>query len=369
MTRPRSASAWARTRAWLTTAAALACAAALALACTLESSRAQPFGGRMPAVAPLQSLDAAGPWFNAQSLTAKQLQGKVVLIDFWTYSCINCLRTLPHVRAWAQKYREAGLVVIGVHSPEFEFEKRADHVQRATGQLLIDFPVVMDSDHHVWRAFGNWAWPGFYFVDSNGRVRHQRYGEGRYEQSEQWIRELLTEAGQGHRLPPGLASPVGQGTQAAAGPVPPRSQETYLGYARSRGFDGRGAGAGAGVERHAGTPPDAVDHWSLAGDWRIDADRVVLDRAGGRIAYRFFARDLHLVLGPATDGKPVRFRVRVDGGVPGVDHGSDIDAQGRGTAADHRLYQLLRRQASERPALFEIEFLDPGAQAFAFTFG
>jgi thiol-disulfide isomerase/thioredoxin len=320
-------------------------------------------------MAPLQALDKAGPWLRSPPLTAQQLRGKVVLVDFWTYSCINCLRTLPYVRAWAERYKDAGLVVIGVHSPEFEFEKQPDNVMKAVDDLRIGYPVVVDSDFAVWHAFGNRAWPALYFVDAQGRIRHQQYGEGRYEQAEQLIRQLLTEAGRGAALPAGMASPAGEGTQAAPGTKPALSQETYLGYSRASGFDARGGAAEDRVKSYDGPAPSKVDHWSLAGDWRVEPERVVLAKPNGRIAYRFLARDVHLVLGPAADGRPLRFRVRIDGQAPQADHGADADAQGMGTVDKHRLYQLVRRQSNERPALFEIEFLDPGVQAYVFTFG
>jgi thiol-disulfide isomerase/thioredoxin len=293
-----------------------------------------------------------------------------VLIDFWTYSCINCLRTLPYVRAWAQRYKDAGLVVVGVHSPEFEFEKRHANVHMASGHLKIDFPVVEDSDFAVWRAFDNRAWPGFHFVDAMGRVRHQQYGEGNYTRSEQLIRQLLVEAGHGSKLPPDLAAPIGEGTQAAPAQHPARSSETYLGYARATGFDsGRGRPAERGARPFNGPVPAEVDHWSLSGAWTVESDRVALVRAGGRITYRFQARDLHLVLGPSADGRPVRFRLTIDGQAPGGDHGADVDARGEGTVDAHRLYQLVRLRGNTREALFEVEFLDPGLQAYAFTFG
>jgi thiol-disulfide isomerase/thioredoxin len=341
----------------------------LAVACTAEYIGAESARPE-PSASPLRSLDRAGPWTNSAPLVAEQLRGKVVLIDFWTYSCINCLRTLPYVRAWVQRYKAAGLVVIGVHSPEFEFEKAHANVHQASTRLGIDFPVVEDSDFAIWRAFGNRAWPGFYFVDARGRVRHRQYGEGEYERSEQWIRQLLTEAGHGGKLPAGLASPIGEGTQAAPAERPARSSETYLGYARTSGFDSGSGRPGDGRSRtFAGPVPTELDHWSLSGDWSVETDRVTLVRSGGRIAYRFHARDLHLVLGPSADGTPVRFRLLIDGKVPGEDRGTDVDARGEGTVDTHRLYQLVRRRADQGEALFEIEFLDPGVQAYAFTFG
>ncbi len=323
---------------------------------------------------PLRDLGAFPPlagateWLNSPPLTPEALRGKVVLVDFWTYSCINCLRTLPYLRAWAEKYKDAGLVVLGVHTPEFAFEKRPANVRRAVKDLGIGFPVALDSDYAVWRAFDNRAWPAFYFIDAQGRIRHQQFGEGRYAMAEQVIQQLLAEAGQA-RVASGLVAPQGLGTQAAPGGDPVRSGETYIGLERAEGFASPG-GLVPG-RAHAYQAPAAlrINQWSLAGDWAVDGERAVLARPGGRIAYRFQARDLHLVLGPAADGRPVRFRVRIDGQPPQADHGFDTDAQGLGVVDAQRLYQLVRQQGGARERLFEIEFLDPGAQAYAFTFG
>ena len=355
----------------LTTAAlALAAAAVLAVACFAEAVGPSPMAGRPAGTpAPLHALAQAGPWLNSPALSPEQLRGKVVLVDFWTYSCINCLRTLPYVRAWAERYKDAGLVVVGVHSPEFDFEKLPTNVRKATEQLGIDYPVAIDSDFQVWRAFNNRAWPALYFVDAQGRIRHQQYGEGRYEQAEQLIRTLLTEAGRGAALPSGLASPKGEGTQAAPSPRPALSEETYLGYARASGFESRIGASHDQVKSYSGPLPTSVDHWSLTGDWNVGPDGIVLARPNGRIAYRFVARDVHLVLGAPTDGKPVRFRVLIDGRAPLEDLGSDVDAQGHGVVDTYRLYQLVRRQTNDRAALVEIQFLDPGVRAYAFTFG
>ena len=307
-------------------------------------------------------------WINSAPLAPEALRGKVVLVDFWTYSCINCLRTLPYLRAWAEKYREAGLVVVGVHAPEFAFEKRAANVRRAVKDLEVGFPVALDSNHAIWRAFGNQYWPALYFVDAQGRIRHHQFGEGGYAKSEQVIQQLLAEAGQA-RAAAGLVAPQGLGTQAAPAAEPPLSGETYLGDERADGFASPG-GLVAG-RTHAYRAPAILrtNQWALDGDWAVDAERAVLARAGGRIAYRFQARDLHLVLGPAADGRPVRFRVRVDGQPPLADHGFDTDAQGAGVVEAQRLYQLVRQREGAKERLFEIEFLDPGAQAYAFTFG
>jgi thiol-disulfide isomerase/thioredoxin len=314
------------------------------------------------------TLAGATEWINSPALSRESLRGKVVLVNIWTYSCINSLRPMPYIRAWAEKYKDAGLVVIGVHSPEFEFEKLSTNVKRAVKDYGIAFPVVLDSDFAIWRAFGNEYWPAFYFVDAQGSIRYHRFGEEGYDKSERVIQQLLAEAGR-TGIPKGLVSPMGQGVEAAPGPTPALSDETYLGYGRSEGLL-----SADGVVRDGAHPYRAAalrrrDQWTLTGEWTVKRDRVVLARAGGRIGFRFRARDLHVVLGPSDDGKPVRFRVLVDGKEPQADHGSDTDAQGRGTIDSHRLYQLVRQTANEKDRVFEIEFLDPGAQAYVFTFG
>jgi cytochrome c biogenesis protein CcdA/thiol-disulfide isomerase/thioredoxin len=322
----------------------------------------------LPPSGPIRSLSAATEWINSPPLTPEALRGKVVLVNFWTYSCINCLRALPYVKAWAGKYRDAGLVVIGVHSPEFAFEKLPANVRRAVMNLRIEHPVALDNDFAIWRTFGNRYWPAFYVVDAQGRVRHQQFGEGRYEHAERILQQLLGEAARAE-VSAGTVSPVGQGVEAAPGTRPPRSEETYLGHERASGLVSRVRPLPGRVQTYRGADSLRMDEWTLDGEWRIEADRVVLAQPTGRIAYRFHARDLHLVLGPGPDGKPVRFRVLVDGKPPMTDRGSDVDAQGNGTIDAHRLYQLVRQSGGDREALFEIEFLDGGAQAYAFTFG
>ncbi|MEF7615888.1 cytochrome c biogenesis protein DipZ [Aquincola sp. MAHUQ-54] len=325
--------------------------------------RSPPVEGWMP------SLDGATAWLHTPPLTRESLRGKVVLVEFWTYSCINCLRTLPYLRAWHEKYREAGLVVLGVHTPEFAFERRTPNVQRAARDLGIGYPVAVDSDYAVWRAFGNRYWPAMYLVDAQGRVRHHQFGEGGYAETERFIQALLHEAGR-DAVPAGVAAPRGEGTQAAGGPQPPSSHETYLGRRQASGF----TTAGGRLQDGPGTryAPAARLHegqWTLAGEWTVGDESAQAGRPGGRIVHRFRARDLHLVLGPGDDGRPVRFRVRIDGGAPGADHGTDTDAEGSGRIDAQRLYQLVRQREGARERLFEIEFLDPGARAYAFTFG
>ncbi|HEY8357845.1 MAG TPA: redoxin family protein [Ramlibacter sp.] len=322
-------------------------------------------------VAPMPSLEGGTGWVNAPPVTRESLRGKVVLVDFWTYSCINCLRTLPHVKAWAHKYKDAGLVVVGVHTPEFGFERSSANVLRAVRHLDITFPVVADGERRIWTAFGTRGWPTMVLVDAKGQVQARQVGEGDYEETERIIQGLLRAAG-GSRVPDGLVEPVGQGTQAPPGRERPRSGETYLGAAQSHGFRsaaGRLTAGSAGPFSPA--PILAVNEWTLEGAWTVEAERVCLRQGGGRIAHRFSARDVHLVLGPAVDDQPLAMQVLLDGKPPAGDKGFDVDAQGRGYANAHRLYQLLRlgagAGAGER--LFEIRFPGPGVCAYAFTFG
>ncbi|MGA0610836.1 thioredoxin family protein [Caldimonas sp. KR1-144] len=321
-------------------------------------------GAAMPA------LTGATGWINSPPMTTEDLRGKVVLVDFWTYSCINCLRTLPHIKAWAQKYKPHGLVVLGVHSPEFDFERSQANVLRATRDLGIDYPVVVDSNHALWRAFGTYAWPTLLFVDAQGRIRHRQLGEGGYEKAERVIQQLLREAGM-PGVPDDLVAPQGKGTQAAPSPVPADSGETYVGYARTSGFTA--ADGGIRQDRphtYGGAKSLRLGQWTLSGAWTVGAEHAALDQAGGRIALRFRARDLHLVLGPPQDGgRPVRFRVRIDGQPPQGDRGTDVDAEGFGQVDAQRLYQLVRQSSGSAERQFEIEFLDPGVRAYAFTFG
>ena len=316
----------------------------------------------------LPSLSGAVEWLNSPPLTAEGLRGKVVLVDFWTYSCINCLRSIPYVRAWAEKYKSQGLVVIGVHAPEFAFEKSLANVRKATKDLGVDYPVAIDNDFAIWRAFKNQFWPAHYFVDAQGRVRHHHFGEGEYDTSERVIQQLLAEAGRDN-VPRDVVAVAASGAQAAADSHNALSPETYVGYERAENLAARGGVVRDKQHFYADGPSLSLNQWALTGDWTVEREHAVVDRAGGRIAYRFHARDLHLVLGTAADGKPVRFRVRIDGKPPLADHGADIDDQGNGTVNGQRLYQLIRQASPITDRLFEIEFLDPGVQAFAFTFG
>jgi len=324
-----------------------------------------PGNGPLPVEGTFPSLAGGVEWINSPPLTPAQLRGKVVVVDFWTYSCINCLRSLPYVRAWADKYRDSGLVVIGVHSPEFAFEREPNNVRRAVRDLGVNYPVVLDNNLDVWRAFHNQYWPAHYFIDAQGQVRAHHYGEGSYDTSERIIQRLLVEAG-ATNVPMGLVDPNGTGVQAAAAGAGARSPETYVGYARRANFASPEAAHDATTTF---TTPATLttNQWGLIGVWSVGPQAATVQQAGAMIRYRFRAHDLHLVLGPAANGHPVRFRVTIDGHAPGAMHGTDTNAQGEGTITAQRLYQLVRGGDGERT--FEIQFLDPGAQAFAFTFG
>jgi cytochrome c biogenesis protein CcdA/thiol-disulfide isomerase/thioredoxin len=315
----------------------------------------------------LPSLSGATAWLNSPPLNRDQLRGHVVLVDFWTYSCINCLRTIPYIRAWAQKYKDSGFIVIGVHTPEFAFEKDLDNVRRAVSELSIAYPVALDSDYKIWEAFNNSYWPADYLIDATGRVRHHQFGEGGYDESERQIQALLKEDN-GTLPSAGLVTVSAAGVEAqSANDV--KSPETYVGYDRAENFVSPGDLRHDTSYRYSVPKDLKLNQWGLSGSWTDRAEVAGLDSAPGRIVYRFHAQDLHLVLGPATNGKPVRFRVRIDGQAPGPDHGVDTDAQGNGKITEHRLYQLIRQKNAIEDRTFEIEFLDPGAQAFAFTFG
>jgi thiol-disulfide isomerase/thioredoxin len=325
----------------------------------------------LPVLGQLPPLDGAVQWLNSPPLTADSLKGKVVIVDFWTYSCINCLRTLPYVKAWAQKYQDKGLVVIGVHAPEFAFERNIDNVKKATHDLGVTYPVAIDNDYAIWRAFDNQYWPAHYFADAQGHIRYTHFGEGEYEQSERVIQQLLAEAGHPDALnvPLGLGDAKASGVQAQADDADMRSPETYVGFRRAEGFSSP-HGVVQDHEHDYRVPSELdVNQWGLAGDWRVGAESATLAKPDGQIVYRFHARDLHLVLGPGADGKPVHFRVTVDGKAPGDAHGSDVAADGSGTVTGQRLYQLVRQPGDVSDHTFAIQFSDPGVQAFAFTFG
>ncbi|CAM3899604.1 cytochrome c biogenesis protein DipZ [Paracidovorax anthurii] len=321
-----------------------------------------PDEGKAPA------LDGATQWLNSAPLTAGQLRGKVVLVDFWTYSCINCLRALPYVKAWEQKYRDQGLVVVGVHAPEFAFERDIGNVTRAMKDLGITYPVAVDNQYAIWRAFRNQYWPAHYLIDAQGRLRHHHFGEGNYGETERVVQQLLQEAGAA-RVAPGLIEVNAQGVQQAADMDAVRSHETYVGYARSENFASTPKTARDQATTYAAPAQPALNAWGLDGRWNVGSEHATLAGASGRIVYRFQARDLHLVLGPGPDGRPVRFRVRIDGQPPGASRGMDVAEDGSGTVTGQRLYQLVRQTGEITPRTFSIEFLDPAVSAYAFTFG
>jgi cytochrome c biogenesis protein CcdA/thiol-disulfide isomerase/thioredoxin len=331
----------------------------------MTSSRATP---GPPVEGVLPPLDGAVAWLNSPPLSREKLRGHVVLVDFWTYSCINCLRALPYVAAWHERYKDKGLVVIGVHTPEFAFEKDERNVRRAAKELGVAYPVALDNDYAIWKAFSNRYWPAHYFIDAEGRIRGHHFGEGEYGESERLIRALLAEAGA--RDLPAAAQPIrASGVQRAADDANVASPETYVGYARAESFASPG-GFAPGKEKDYVAPPELrLNQWALAGPWVVGEEDAALATPGGSISFRFHARDLHLVLGPGKGGTPVRFRVTLDGAPPGSDAGSDVNADGRGVVREQRLYQLIRQSDGVRARRFTIEFEDAGVQAFAFTFG
>jgi len=317
---------------------------------------------------PTRALAHGGAWLNSPALRPEELQGKVVLVNFWTYSCINSLRPLPYVRSWADKYRDRGLVVIGVHTPEFGFEKDVANVRRAIADLDVGYPVVLDSDSAIWRAFHNTAWPAFYFVGRDGQLRRQKLGEGGYEESERLIQQLLAEAG-GVPVTDAIVSIEGFGAQAAPDWRDIQSGETYVGHDKAAGFVSPG-----GLRRDVAASyqvPERLrlNSWALSGAWRVGGEFATLAQAAGGIAFRFHARDLNLVMAPPDGGRAIRFRVRLDGGEPGPDHGFDTDPYGLGQLDKPRMYQLVRQAGAVEDRTFEIEFLDAGARAYVFTFG
>jgi thiol-disulfide isomerase/thioredoxin len=322
----------------------------------------------LPIEGELASLEGATGWLNSQPLATADLRGKVVLIDFWTYTCINWLRTLSYVRAWAEKYDEQGLVVVGVHTPEFPFEQDVDNVRQAAQDMRVEYPIALDSDYAIWRAFNNRYWPAVYIADAQGRIRHHKFGEGGYKEAETVIQLLLREAGRGD-VGDGLVSVEAEGLEVQADWANLESSETYLGYEQAQNFASPG-GAGFDEPRTYVVPdPLGLNRWALSGNWTIERGASVLNDADGRIAFRFHSRDVHLVMGPRSRGTSVPFRVLVDGELPGDAHGFDVDEQGHGTVSQQRLYQLIREPESIIDRIFEITFLAPGVEAYVFTFG
>jgi thiol-disulfide isomerase/thioredoxin len=316
----------------------------------------------------MPALTGATGWLNSPPVSPESLRGRVVVVNFCTYSCVNWIRTVPYVRAWHEKYREHGAVVLGVHTPEFEFETDVENIRRALAHMRVAHPMALDSDYAVWEAFANHYWPALYFVDPQGRIRHHQFGEGEYEQAERVIQRLLAEAG-ATEVGDDLVAVEPAGAEVAADWENLRSPETYVGYARSEGF--ASPGGAAGYERRAYAAPDRLrlNEWSLAGSWTIGRQAIDLHEPSGRIAHRFHARDVNLVMGAPAVGASVPFRVLVDGQAPGASHGADADDQGRGVVEGPRLYQLVREPGTIEDRTFEIEFLNAGVQAFVFTFG
>jgi thiol-disulfide isomerase/thioredoxin len=336
---------------------------------TVRSTMGDAKSPDLPVEGQLPSLEGATSWLNSPPLTRDGLRGKVVVIDFWTYSCINCLRSLPYVKDWDARYRNDGLVVIGVHAPEFAFEKDLDNVRRAVRDLGITYPVALDNDYAIWRGFNNQYWPAHYFIDALGRVRAHHFGEGAYDGSERIIRQLLIENGAKDLPEVATAGMRATGVEAAADTTERRSPETYVGYAKAEHFASPSGFAPDQSKAYTAPPNLKLNEWALTGTWLVGEESAALQRAPGRIVFRFQARDLHLVLGPGASGEPIRFRVTLDGQIPASSHGVDVDAGGIGVIREQRLYQLIRQPGIVTEHTFTIEFLDAGTQAYAFTFG
>jgi thiol-disulfide isomerase/thioredoxin len=355
-------------RHFLRTAAMTAGATALGVITSADAqTRNTKAAAQLSTEGQMPSLRGVTEWLNSKPLTTGDLRGKVVLINFWTYSCINWRRQLPYVRAWAEKYGNQGFVVIGVHSPEFSFEKSAANVRWAAKEMRVSHPVAIDNEFAIWRAFKNQYWPALYFVDAQGRIRHHQFGEGEYERSESVIQQLLVEDGIG--VNPGLVSVVADGAEAPADWGELKSPENYVGYERTEGFASRGGSIPDQRRPYAMPAALKLNQWALAGDWTIEKQRIVLNKANGRIAYRFHARDLHLVMGPSAAGTSVRFRVLINGEAAVAARGSDVDDRGAGRVVEPRMYQLIRQPKPIVDRQFEIEFIDSGVEAFSFTFG
>jgi len=323
---------------------------------------------QLPIEGELASFEGATGWLNTEPITKASLRGRPVLIEFWTFTCINWIRTLPYVRAWFEKYRADGLVVVGVHTPEFEVERDIEHVRRAASAMRIEYPIALDSDYRIWRAFGNEYWPALYFADADGLIRRHRFGEGEYAESEIVLQTLLAAAG-ADQVSRRLVSLDPDGIEAQADWEHLRSGETYIGYRRAENFSSPGRPSRDRPEEYV--LPDALqlNHWALGGSWTVGSQAAVLNRPGGRIVHRFHARDVHLVLAPAADGRPVRFRVLLDGEPPGAAHGVDVDDRGDGTVTEPRLYQLIRQPGRVAEHRLDIAFLDASVHAYVFTFG
>ena len=320
----------------------------------------------LPVEGHVPGFEGATGWLNTKPLTVEDLRGKVVLVDFWTYTCINWLRTLGHVRAWFEKYRDQGLLVVCVHTPEFPFEEELENVVEAAREMRLEFPIALDSDYAVWQAFGNHYWPAVYIADAEGRIRHHHFGEGGYDECERIVQQLLRETGR--EVGDDLVSVAGAGLEAQADWATLESPETYVGYQQGGNFASPGGVKIDEARTYSVPDPLRLNSWALSGDWSIEGRASVLRRAGGRIAFRFHARDVHLVL-RSREGTNVPFRVLLDGAPPGAAHGLDVDEEGNGTLVEPRLYQLVRQQGPITDRTVEVTFHEPGAEAYAFTFG
>lgn len=347
-------------------AAAWAFSALASLPTPASAAVSSPYASKLPVEGRMPGFDGATTWFNSAPLNAQNLHGKVVLVDFWTYSCINCIRTIPYVRAWASKYRDQGLAVVGVHTPEFKFEQDLTNVNAAVARFHIDFPVALDGKQQIWNAWGNHYWPAYYLVDGNGKVRYRQFGEGGYDKMERAIQSLLAE-NRGAPVDTSLVNPPAAAELMAPDLARLQSDETYIGYDKASNFR---SGQRIREDRPQVYTVDklGVNDWGLAGQWVVGGESAVPDVAGAALAYQFSARDLHLVAGPGKAGK-VRVKVTLDGMPPGADHGADVDADGNGVIDSTRLYQLVRQSGKVTQRRFEVKFLDRGAEAFAFTFG
>jgi thiol-disulfide isomerase/thioredoxin len=355
-------------RHFLGAAAAALAAAGFGVGCAKAQSRTTQPPELQPTEGNLPPLDGTIEWLNSAPLTAAGLRGKVVLVNFWTYTCINWLRQLPYVRGWANKYKDQGLVVIGVHTPEFGFEHNIDNVRRTAKDMGVDYPVAIDNDYAVWDAFTNRYWPALYFVDATGRIRHHHFGEGAYEESERVIQQLLSESG-ANDIDPELVAVDACGAEVAADWDDLESPENYLGFARTENFASSGGVLRSSSRVYAAPTQLTLNQWALDGNWTFENESVVLNDVNGRIVSQFRARDLHLVMGPVTHGTSIRFNVLLDGLPPGAAHGYDVDDQGNGMLSEQRLHQLIRQPMPVAERRFEIEFLDSGMGAYAFTFG
>jgi thiol-disulfide isomerase/thioredoxin len=317
---------------------------------------------------PMPDLGGAVGWLNSAPLDRKSLRGKVVLVNFWTYTCINSLRPQPYIKGWAAKYKDAGLIVIGAHTPEFSFEKQRENVETAVRNLKITYPVAIDTNYDIWRAFTNQYWPAQYLIDAKGRIQFHHFGEGDYSEIERAIQELLKENG-ATSLSSDPTSVPAVGIEAPPNWKDARSPETYLGYRQAENFASPEKLHKDSVQVYSAPAQPSLNHWGLIGSWNVNAESDVLQAVPGKIVFRFHSRDLHLVLAGAKDTKPVRFVVRLDGAAPGENSGGDIAPDGSGEIREPRLYQLIRQKSPIVDRTFEIEFLDPGVHALDFTFG